>query len=143
MLLENNRLPEARASYEKANQLAPNEQLIAFSLAQVLVAIAKPETFREAVPLLNSGLAREHDSPLGWRLLGLADSGLGDDTHATYALAEYAVLVGDYPQAAYQAKAALRGMSQKDPAWLRVQDIIDEAQQHGVKPTKGEGRSDP
>lgn len=139
MLFENGRLPEARVSYERAVHLAPNEQLIAISLAQVLVGIGKPDTFREAIPLLNEALAREHDNALGWRLLGSADAGLGDDAHATYALAEYAMLVGDYPQAAYQAKAALRQLPQKDPAWLRLQDISSEAeretdamkQQHG------------
>ncbi len=129
MLLENGRLPDARLAYEQANRLAPNEPLIAISLAQVLVAINTPETLQQALPLLKVGLAREKDNPLGWRLLGQADNGLGDEAHARYALAEYAMLVGDYPQAVYHAKGALRGITSKDPAWLRLQDITDEAQQ--------------
>ena len=73
--------------------------------------------------VLRRALSQEPDHAFGWRMLGNAYGKAGDETRAAYAMAEYALLIGDRSQARFQAAKAEKGLKQSDPMWLRLQDI--------------------
>lgn len=129
MLFENQRPQEARASYERALALAPDEPLIAISLAHVLVESGQsPTEMEQAEVIVKRALEKEQENPFGWHVLGLSYGKRGMEAQASYALSEYALLTGDFRQSIFHADRALQSLSQGDSLWLRLQDIRSEAQ---------------
>lgn len=128
MLFENARLPDAADAYRKAVQLAPNEPLIDLSFSHVLVEMGTDASRAEAEKHLRKSLTAEPGTSFGWRLLGTLYGQRGDETQAAYAMAEYALLIGDNSQALFHVNKALAGVKQSDPLWLRLQDIKQAAE---------------
>lgn len=123
MLTENQRLPEARVAYEKALSLAPQETLIAVSLAHVLVELGDPAALKQAEPILRRALTEDPNNTFAWRLLGTTHGRQNRETEAAYDMAEYALRTGEYAQALFHTDKALQTVKQSDPIWLRLQDI--------------------
>lgn len=123
MLVENTRITEGLPSYRIAVSLAPNAPLIGISYGHALVESDIPANWTEAQTVLRRALSQEPDHAFGWRMLGNAYGKAGDETRAAYAMAEYALLIGDRSQARFQAAKAEKGLKQSDPMWLRLQDI--------------------
>jgi len=128
MLVENGRVKQAIPSYARAVELAPDAPLIAISYGHALVESGDAAVLEKAVGVLERALAQDPASPFGWRLLGTAQGRLGNEPQAAYALAEYALRAGDYERALYHVGKAETGIPQSDPAWLRLQDIRQEAE---------------
>lgn len=127
MLVENGRIPEAVESYEKAHALAGDEPLIAVNLGHALIETNDPQNLSRAADTLRRALALEPRNPFGWRLLGVAYGRQGQEGHAAHALAEFALLTGDAPQALHHIGKAQRIIPQSDPLWLKLQDLEQEA----------------
>lgn len=142
MLFENGRLPEAQTAYQKAVMLAPEEPLIAFSLAHTIVELGNRDPLPQssvdtAERVLRKALTEEPNNSFGWRLLGNLYGQTGRETQASYAMAEYALLAGEKSQAAYYADKALQGLKQSDPLWLRLQDIKQQTDNDKKGPNGG------
>jgi len=127
MLLENSRIPEARAAYEQAVALAPDEPLISLSLAHALVESGQPADLERAEGVLRRTLSQDPRNSFAWRLMGMAQGRRGLEGPAAYAMAEYAMLTGEYAQAAYHVGKAQRLIPKTDPLWLRLDDLGQEA----------------
>lgn len=123
ILLESARIPGAVAAYRTAARLAPNEPLIRAEYAQALIASHDKSKLPEATN--NLIYATRHDStyPLAWRLLSVAYGRRGDIGHASVALAEYYLLLGNKRQARESVQVAERHLRRGSPAWNRIQDI--------------------
>jgi predicted Zn-dependent protease len=133
MLFENGRLPEAADAYRRAVSFAPDQPLIDLSLAHVLVESGGEENGREAETYLRKVITAEPRSGFAWRLLGSVYGQRGDETQASYAMAEYAMLTGDPAQALFHINKALNGLKQSDPLWLKLQDLKSTAERAAGK----------
>lgn len=120
---ESGRVPEAVVSYRKAVQLAPDESLIRVGLGQALLAVGSEGAMREALTHLRVAVRSDDAHPLAWRLLGITYGKLGRIGEASWALAEYGLLIGDKRQVWGNIGRAERHLKRGSPAWLRVQDI--------------------
>lgn len=138
MLFENGRLPEAAEAYRTSVSLAPEEPLIELSLAHVLVESGGEANGREAEGYLRKVITAEPRSGFAWRLLGSVYGQRGDETQASYAMAEYAMLTGDPNQALFHINKALRDVKQSDPLWLRLQDLKATAERAAGKEPEGQ-----
>lgn len=127
MLTENQRLPEARDAYEKAVALAPDETLIAVSLAHVLVELGDTDSLTRAEPILRRALTEDPNNTFAWRLLGTTHGRQDRQAEASYDMAEYALRTGEYSQAIFHTDKALQQVQQSNPMWLRLQDIRQDA----------------
>jgi predicted Zn-dependent protease len=124
MLFENGRLPDAADAYRKSIALTTREEpLIELSLGHVLVESGGDANGREAERYLRKVITAEPRSGFAWRLLGSVYGQRGDETQASYAMAEYAMLTGDPNQALFHINKALGDVQQSDPLWLRLQDL--------------------
>jgi predicted Zn-dependent protease len=140
MLFENGRLPEAADAYRHSVTLAPDQPLIDLSFAHVLVESGGEKNGREAETYLRKVITAEPNSGFAWRLLGSVYGQRGDETQASYALAEYAMLAGDPSQALFHVNKALGSVKQSDPLWLRLQDLKASAERAAGKEPSGEGQ---
>lgn len=128
MLFENGRLVEAGTAYRHAVSLLPDNALLRTSLGQVLIETEKADLLEEATGHLTRAVQREPGNAFSWRLLSIA-YGHGDNTPMTaYALAEYALLVGDTAQARHHAERAKQMLPKGSPSAVRAQDIVTEAE---------------
>jgi predicted Zn-dependent protease len=120
---ESGRIPEAVVAYRKAVQYAPNEPLIRVGFAQALLAVGGEAQLREALTNFRVAVRSDENNPLAWRLLGITYGKLGRIGEASWALAEYGLLIGDKRQVWGNIGRAERLLKRGSPAWLRIQDI--------------------
>jgi predicted Zn-dependent protease len=120
---ESGRVPEAVVAYRKAVHLAPDEALLRVGLGQALVAVGGEAQLREALTNFRVAVRRDDTYPLAWRLLGITYGKLGRIGEASWALAEYGLLIGDKRQVWGNIGRAERHLKRGSPAWLRIQDI--------------------
>jgi predicted Zn-dependent protease len=123
MLFETGRVEAALPAYRRAIELAPNEPLIAISLAQVEIEVGNPTLLKGAAERLNAALRTESDSIQAWRLLVLAEGRRGARGELALAQAELAQREGDKPAARSHAARASEILPAGSPAWQRAQDI--------------------
>jgi len=120
---ESGRIPEAVVAYRKAVALAPNEALIRVGLGQALLAVGSERELKQGLAHLRVAVRREDAYPLAWRLLGIAYGKLGRIGEASWALAEYGLLIGDRKQVWGNIGRAEKLLKRGTPAWFRIQDI--------------------
>jgi predicted Zn-dependent protease len=128
MLVENQRLAEGAASYERAARLAPTEPLILVSLAHAQVELGDPSSLEKARTNLKAALNLEPDNPFAWKQLANAEGKLGNEGMATFALAEMAMAQGNPREALAHAHRAEGRIPKGSPDALRLQDLIAEAE---------------
>jgi len=131
LLFESGRLAPALEAYREAVRLLPDAPLLRTSIAHVELEMGRDDLLDDALAHLKEALRADRFIPLGWHLAGTAYGRKGDMGHASWALAEYNLLLGRKPQAAAMADRALRLLKQGEPAWIRAQDIKQQTDRKG------------
>ena len=128
MLFENGKPREALAPYREAVRLAPDSALLRIGLAQVQVELGERPLLNEAKSQLRDALHSEITNAFAWKLLAIAYGRTDETALASYALAEYSLLVGRPADALFHARQAEAALPAGSPNWLRVQDIESAAE---------------
>ena len=140
MLFENGRPKEAIPEYRLSVKYLPDNALLREELGQVLVESEDESKLAEAKEQLTVATQREPEEAGSWRLLAIAYGRGGDEIMASASLAEYALLVGRYEEAIYNANKALKGLKKGTPTEIRMQDIRTQAEQGREMMKKNRGR---
>jgi len=122
ILFEAGRVREAIAPLREAARLVPSQALIRLALGRALLEAGEPAQLRAAVEELEASLRIERDNAFAWRQLGIAHGRLGEMPQADLALAEEAMLKGDYPTVRFRARRAEEALP-PGPLRLRAQDL--------------------
>jgi len=123
ILLESGRPAEAVEPLREATRLSGNTPLIAAMLGHALIATEKRENFAEAKQVLKEAIGRDNQNPFAWYQLGLIYGNEGDMGRAALAAAERNNLEGNPKLALASAQAAMKGIPEGSPDYLRAQDI--------------------
>jgi len=116
-------------------QLLPKSGLIRIDLARAQLELNQPAMDRRAVAHLNEALRQENENPMAWRQLAIGEGRGGNFGMAALALAEEALLQGNFRVALGQAQRAERLLPVGSPPYLRVQDLQQQARQEMAKRT--------
>jgi predicted Zn-dependent protease len=122
VLFEGGRPREAIAAYRDAVRLAPTQALIRTAYGRALMETGEPALLRQAIEEFEASLRLERDAAFTWRQLGIARGRAGQTALADLALAEEALLNGDYPAARLLAQRAEQALP-PGPARLRATDL--------------------
>jgi predicted Zn-dependent protease len=101
------------------------------ALGRALMEVGEPRLLREAIAELEWSLRIERDSGFTWRQLGTAHGRLGEMPQADLALAEEAMLEGNFPRARFLARRAEEVLP-PGPLKLRAQDLRHAAQRDNL-----------
>ena len=123
ILLESGKPREALAPLREAVAQSQSIPLISSLLGDALVATDDPQNLKEAAQVLKVSVQRDNENPQAWYNLGLIYTRLGDEPRASLASAERWSLEGNPRLAMANAEAALRGIPQGTPDYLRAQDL--------------------
>lgn len=123
ILLEAGRPAEALPALRRATDLTGNQPLIATLFGHALIATEDRKNFEEAGQVLRAAVSRDRENPFAWYQLGVIYANQGDMPRARLASAEQQVLSRRMPEALTNARAALMGLPENSPDWLRAQDI--------------------
>ncbi|WP_232493612.1 M48 family metalloprotease [Novosphingobium kaempferiae] len=123
ILLEAGKPAEALGPLRKATELSGNSPLIAVLFGHALIATEDPANFKEAQSVLKNAVARDRENPFAWYQLGVIYAANGDMPRAYLASAEQQAMSGRMEEALRSAQAAVAGLPQGTPDWLRAQDI--------------------
>jgi len=118
---------EAMESYKAAVKILPWAALIRISLAQTEIEQNDNSLLPDAIVNLKEAVRYESQIPFAWRQLAIAYGRLDKHGLASHALAEEAILNGDYNSANRLAQRAMKVLPEGTPEWLRSQDIEFEA----------------
>jgi predicted Zn-dependent protease len=124
---------QARAAlpyYEKAAAALPDSPMILLELAMAQLAIGDPTLVKKAIRELEKLLRLEPKNRSAWHQLSIAYGTDGQLAMAALAMAEEASGGSNErarKQAKDQAQRAMQGLPEGSPAWLRAQDIFNEA----------------
>ena len=130
ILYENGRPLEAIPEYKAAVKVLPDNALLHQELGQVEVESEDPAQLADAKEQLNTALRKEPEDPGTWRLFATAYGRDGDEAMAAAGMAEYALLVGRFPEALFQSNKALKGLKHGTPMAIRMEDVRAQAEQH-------------
>ncbi len=119
---------EAMESYKAAVAILPWAALIRISLAQTQIELNEQPLLQEAVVNLKEAIRYESQVPHAWRQLAIAYGRMDKHGLVSHALAEEAMLNGDYRNAGRLALRAMKVLPNGSPEWLRAQDIEIQAQ---------------
>lgn len=122
VLFESGRIVESVAPYREASRLAPGEGLIRLNHGRALIEVGNEAALRAAIVELRAALETERESGFAWRLIGTAQGRLGNQGEADLAMAEEAVLRGEFPDARFLAARAERALP-PGPSRLRAADL--------------------
>ncbi len=139
ILLESGKPAEALAPLREATQLSHNQPLIATTFGHALIATENQANLAEAETVLRQAVARDRDNPFAWLNLGTVYDRKGDEPRTALATAERANLMGDARTALMSSRAAMAGLPQGSPDWVRAQDIMM-VSQTAVEEMKKKGR---
>jgi len=143
ILLESGRPGEAIPALREANRLTGNNPLIATIFGHALIATENPANYSEATRVLKAAVVRDRESPFAWYQLGVVYAAQGDLPRARLASAEQQVMQQRYPEALQNAQAAVAGLPEGTPDWLRAQDIAMQARTAlDAKKKKGKAKRD-
>jgi predicted Zn-dependent protease len=123
ILLESGKPALAIPPLRDAVLYSRNTPLIASLLGHALVASDDPANFKEAVQVLKVAVQRDNENPLAWYNLGIVYTRMGDEPRASLATAERYSLEGNARLAMMSAEAAMHGIPQGTPDYIRAQDI--------------------
>lgn len=124
VLFESGDIEGALDPFSKAVDLLPEEPLIRFEYARVLIESPAPGDLEKAIEQLKFALSRESKYPSGWRNLGIAYGRLGDTGRSSLALAEEALLRGDLSAVNYHAGRAEQTFPRGSREWLQAEDLL-------------------
>jgi predicted Zn-dependent protease len=127
ILKDAGRMPEAMASYKAAVAILPWAALIRISLAQTEIEQNESPLLADAIVNLKEAIRYESQVPFAWRELAIAYGRSDKHGLASHALAEEAILNGDYRNASRLSLRAMKVLPEGTPEWLRSQDIEMEA----------------
>ncbi|WP_187830164.1 M48 family metalloprotease [Siccirubricoccus phaeus] len=131
ILFEAGRPEAALAPLREAVRLAPNEPLLRTLYGRALMEAGGTARLQAAVTEFEWSLRAERDSGFTWRQLGTAHGRLGQLPQADLALAEEAMLDGDYPRARFLARRAEEALP-PGALKLRAQDLRFAAQRDNL-----------
>jgi predicted Zn-dependent protease len=123
VLLESGKPAQALAPLRDATRLTGNAPLIASTFGHALIATEDPVNLAEAEQVLRAAVGKDRENPFAWYLLGMVYGGRGDMPRARLASAEQQIMTGQPRQAMESAKAAMAGLPQDTPDWIRAQDV--------------------
>jgi predicted Zn-dependent protease len=123
IMLESGDPAGAIAPLRQATALSNNQPLIASTLGHALLATEDKANLDEAERVLKQAVARDNDNPFAWLNLGTVYDRKGDEPRTALATAERAHLMGDVGTALMSSRAAMAGLPQGSPDWVRAQDI--------------------
>jgi len=128
MLLENGRVQDSLAPYQKMADLSPAEPLLRSALAKAQVESGNSALLEDA--LSNLLVATRSDPSLAgsWRLLTIVYGRLGMQGELALSQAEFNLLSGDPKAAEALGKRALDLLATGSPGWIRAQDIVSESE---------------
>lgn len=123
IMLESGDPKGAITPLREATALSNNAPLIASTLGHALLATEDKANLDEAERVLKQSVARDNDNPFAWLNLGTVYDRKGDEPRTALATAERAHLMGDVGTALMSSRAAMAGLPQGSPDWVRAQDI--------------------
>jgi predicted Zn-dependent protease len=123
ILLESGKPALALDALRRATELTNNQPLIAALFGHALIASENSANYDEAAKVLKAAVARDNENPFAWVQLGVVYDHRGDTARAALATAELSVLQGNAPMALRSSEAAMGGLPQGTPDWVRAQDI--------------------
>lgn len=123
ILLESGHPAEAIPPLRRAVAETGSQPLIAALLGHALVATDDDANLPEAERVLKSAVGKDRDNPFAWYQLGVVYERRGDTARAALATAERYQMTGSPELALHSAEAAMLGIKQGTPDWLRAQDI--------------------
>lgn len=124
VLFESGDVAGALAPFARAVSIVPEEPLIRFEYARVLIESPAPGDLENAIEQLKFALSREPRYASGWRNLGIAYGRLGDTGRSSIALAEEAILKGDFSAVNYHAGRAAEIFPRGSREWLQAEDLL-------------------
>ena len=124
VLFESGDVAAAIVPFGHAVSILPEEPLIRFEYARVLIESSDPGDLEKAIEHLKFALSREPKYAFGWRNLGIAYGRLGDTGRSSIALAEEAMLKGDYAVVNYHAGRAVELFPRGSREWLQAEDLL-------------------
>ena len=128
ILLESGKPKEAIAPLREATEKTNYQPLIATTFGRALLAVEDPALLPEAEKVLRQSVVRDRENPFAWYQLGMVYERKGDSARAALATAERSSMIGDMGRALPSAQAAMAGLPQGSPDWIRAQDIVMAAQ---------------
>jgi predicted Zn-dependent protease len=123
ILFEHNRIADALSEYQKASKLIPDSALILTELANVEIAQNNPALLPSAITNLERSAGLDKNNSTTWRRLAIAYGKTGNQGMAALALAEEALLEGDYKSTLQQVAQATSYLKSGTPSFQRAQDI--------------------
>lgn len=123
ILLESGKPVEALAPLRLATEKTNFQPLIATAFGHALVATEERRHLPEAERVLRQAIARDRQNPFAWLQLGTVYERKGDGARTALATAERAMLMNRPPLALASAQAAMGGLQQGTPDYIRAQDI--------------------
>lgn len=127
VLLESGKPDEALVPLRRATELTGNDPLIASTFGHALVATEDKAHLAEAETVLRAAVARDRENPFAWYELGMVYGARGDLPRARLASAEQQIMSDSPAEALRSANAALAGLANGSPDWIRAQDISMQA----------------
>ena len=124
ILLESGKVKEAIPPLRQATTLTNYQPLIATTFGHALLASEDPAVLVEAERVLRQSVARDRENPFAWYQLGMLYERKGDTARAALATAERSSMIGDVGRALASSQAAMAGLPQGSPDWIRAQDIV-------------------
>lgn len=124
ILLESGKPEESLEPLRQATERSNGQPLIATTYGHALIATENPAHLEEAVRVLRAAVAGDKENPFAWYQLGTAYERLGDQPRTALATAERAIITGDNAVAVMSARAAMTGLAEGSPEWIRAQDIL-------------------
>lgn len=124
VLFESGDVAGALQPFGRAVAIVPEEPLIRFEYARALIESPAPGDLEIAVEQLKFALSREPKYMSGWRNLGIAYGRLGDTGRSSIALAEEAMLKGDFAVVNYHAGRAVEIFPRGSREWLQAEDLL-------------------
>jgi len=128
ILLESGKPREAIPPLREATERTNFQPLIATTFGHALLAVEDPALLPEAEKVLRQSVVRDQENPFAWYQLGMVYERKGDSARAALATAERTSMIGDMRIALPSAQAAMAGLPQGSPDWIRAQDIVMAAQ---------------
>ncbi|MBC7985131.1 MAG: M48 family metalloprotease [Sphingomonadaceae bacterium] len=121
--LESGRPDDAIEPLRRATANSRSNPLIASMFGHALIATEDAANYAEAQRVLRTAVQRDNRNPFAWIQLGTVYAHEGDESRVALAMAENFNLQGQAGAALTSARAAMAGIPQGTPDWLRAQDI--------------------